>query len=527
MPKRSYSRRKKNNWKWLWISGLLALVIVAAVLVFRFVSFVGDTTDGGRTASYLEDVPDVVSATATAEASRNAVSGLFAGGLASNVVLPTATPAPTYNPNSSIVQKLRGNEPISMLLFGYGGNAHAGEWLTDTILVMTYDPISKTVFQINIPRDMYVFVPYGGKNIGKWAKINTVLASIMEWDKPTQETLDSRYRWSDSKKRFDAGVNLLADTIELIVGYRVDYWGGLSFDGFRRFIDSMGGVEVDVERYFVDKKYPRNDDDQIDASYMTVEFNPGKQTMNGERAIEYARSRYSENPLEGNDFARSRRQMRLINAVKDKAFKQNLVMKSFDYMQALQGKFRFSLSLSELTDLANFLNSSDGKFLANEIKFSSQVMNDLYLTDSLVDGEYLLTPIEGKGKYANIQRWLKRVMTSARVKGEEVWLQVLNTNGTSGLAAKMTDYFLGQGFKMSLEQDWENRDDTVLMDYTNGKASATIARLKNYLPNLKVVIGTPDKRPPATPPEVNLQLCLGKDFKGLINVANNPSRNGG
>ena len=490
---------------WKQVLGLLglSLLVFAVFLTIRITSFVADTTGGGRTLGYLPaTTPPVVNKASLTEAVSNPVS-------------PPAlelTPVPSFD-KSSVVQKIKSGTPITLLLFGYGGYGHAGQWLTDTILLLRYDPKTKTVIQLNIPRDMYVFIPYGGVNNGRWAKINTVLASIMEWDKSSQESLDARYRWNDDKKKYDSAANLLADTVELVAGQPIDYGAGLSFEGFRRFIDSMGGVEVNVERYFIDYKYPRNDDDQIDAGVMTVEFNAGKQKMSGERAIQYARSRYSDSPLEGNDFARSHRQMTLINTVKDKALKENLVLKTFDYMQALQGQLRFSPDLSEIVALANFFNSTEGKNLLQQTTFISEVINDKLLVDKMQDGNYILIPREGVGKYTQLQRWLHFAILNAGVKNDTIKVQVLNTNGTPGLAGKFTDFLLEQGFQMLQEQDGENRDQSELLDYTMGKSPATIARLKSYLPDLKVIPTSPTAKPANAPPDVAMQLCLGKDFK--------------
>lgn len=522
----------KKQWRWLLGGTVLLVLTLGIFMTARVASFIGDSTGGGRTEGYLATSPTPDAAlTATAQANRAdlflpTATSSFSTALnpavtptssASN--LSSATPAPTVNFNaSSFVQKIKNGEPISMLVLGYGGNGHSGEWLTDTILVMRYDPKTKTISQFSLPRDLYVYVPYGGKNNGRWAKINTILASIMEWNKPTQESLDPKYRWNDDQKKFDSGVNLVADSVELVLGLRIDHWATLSFDGFRRLIDAMGGVEVNVERYFIDYQYPRNDDDRVDAGFTTAEFQAGVQKLSGEKAIEYSRSRHSETPNEGSDFARSRRQMRLISAVKEQVVKQNLVLKSLDFMQALQGKIRFSLDFGELTALANYFNSSEGKSLTNDLKFSSEVLDAAYVTDTTINGDYALIPTEGQGKYAAIQRWVQSRIANADIRREAVRVQVLNAaGGRAGLATRVTDFLLDEGFRMSEVQDGADRDQTELIDYTQGAAPNTIARLKLYLPNLKVTQLSPDKKPPNAPAEAGMQLFLGKDYKGLVN----------
>ncbi len=517
----------KKNWKWFALGTGVVVLAVITFMAFRVISFVSDVTGGGRPTDVAisSPTPDIA-ATATVQAQANALFGTPTPGSTTAASVNVATsPTPTANFNTAdIVQKIKGGQPITLMLMGYGGNGHDGEWLTDSILIMRYDPKTKTMQQFSVPRDFYLFVAYGGKDKGAWMKVNSILGFIMDWNKPNQDALDPKYRWTDDKKKFSAGVNLAADTIQGVLGIRIDYWTTMSFEGFRKFIDAMGGVDVDVERAFVDKKYPKNDNDQIDASYVTIEFKAGLQHLDGENAIRYARSRYSES-VEGGDFARSRRQMRLITAVKDKALKDNLVLKSLDYMGALQGNIRFSLEFGELTALANYLNSPEGKTLSNDVKFSSEVLTNEYVTEaSFPDVGYALLPTEGKGNYTRIQRWVQRVTAAADIRRENIRVQVLNANGKSGIAGDFQDYLLSQGFRTTDSSDGANRDFTEIVDYTNGQSPNTVARLKSYLSNLtglKITTTTADKRPPNLSSDTGIQLFLGKDFKGTANANTN------
>jgi LCP family protein required for cell wall assembly len=518
----------KKNWK--WIAGGTGILVLALItfLFFRVISFIGDTTGGGRTDSgnFTTPTPDIP-ATATAQAQMSELFGtatIRATTAAGTTPTPaiTITPTPITNFNTSkVVQSIQKGEPVSLLFLGYSGANHDGQWLTDTILIMRYDPKTKTMLQFSVPRDLYVYAPTGGKDNGRWMKVNGILGYVMDWNRPNQDALDPKYRWTDDKKKFDSGVNLVADTLQEVVGFRIDYWATISFEGFRKFIDSMGGVEIDVERAFIDKKYPRNDNAAVDAAVITVEFKAGKQLMNGETAIRYARSRNSETPLEGGDFARSKRQAKVIAAVKEKALKENLVLKSLDYMSALQGNIRFSLDFGELTALANYFNSPDGKALATDVKFSTEVINETLVTDvTLSDVGYALYPKDGKGNYTSIKRYVQSAIANADIRREQIRVQVLNANGTPGLAGKMTDFLVNQGFRLTEENDAPNQETTEIIDYTNGAAPNTIARLKSYLgnlPNLKVTVKNPDQKPQFTPNEVGVHLLLGKDFKGATN----------
>lgn len=528
-----------NSWVLIGIGVVIGILLGTGFLLWRVAGFVGETTGGGRLSEFQENSNPASSqsqmqfpATPASQVTSLTLSVSGTPAATTTAGLATKTPAPVSTSSSPLVNRIKRGETVTFMLAGYGGNNHAGEWLTDTILLLRFDPKSGRVVQVNIPRDLYVYIPFAGSTTtgGKWSKINTVLPTIMDWDKPDQEALAPKYRWgsNDQRKQFDIGMNLLADTIEPVTGYRIDGWAALSFEGFRRFIDSMGGVDVNVERYFIDRKYPRNDNDQVDAGYVTVEFYPGKQKLNGERAIRYARSRYSETPEEEGDFARSKRQMNLINSVKNQALNSNLISKSLDYMQALQGKIRLSLDLSEMVTLASFFNG-EGKPLISQVKFVPYLLNDKLLVDTSVNNAYVLLPRDGQGDYGSIRRYL-RLATLVAGRDSEPLVQVLNGNGTPGIAGKFTDFLAENGFNLIMEQDGENRPDTVIFDYSNGNAQTkeVINRLQSYLPDLKVMRLKPEQRPENTPANVSLQICLGKDFRGVaFSQTSNPAEKPG
>jgi hypothetical protein len=99
-----------------------------------------------------------------------------------------------------------------------------------------------------------------------------------------------------------------------VTGLPTDRWVTIDFRSFRALVDALGGVEIEVERAFT-ARYPANDDPAIDPSWIEISFAAGRQRMDGETAIRYARARYSDNSEEGSDFARGQRQARLMAAI--------------------------------------------------------------------------------------------------------------------------------------------------------------------------------------------------------------------
>jgi LCP family protein required for cell wall assembly len=96
--------------------------------------------------------------------------------------------------------------------------------------------------------------------------------------------------------------------LEQILGLKIDYYALVDFGGFKEVIDALGGITVDVPEAFSDSTYPTENN-----GYMTVSFTGGIQKMNGEKALQYARSRHTTS-----DFSRSLRQQIIIKAIIDK-----------------------------------------------------------------------------------------------------------------------------------------------------------------------------------------------------------------
>lgn len=179
----------------------------------------------------------------------------------------------------------------NFLIMGVSGKNSGGGDLTDMMMFVSVDPPSGQVVLLSLPRD--IWLP------ALRAKLNSVY----------------HYRGLLETKK----------VVGEITGQPVDYAFIIDFDIFKKLIDILGGVEVEVEQSFDDYWYPiegrENDlcdgDPLYRCRYEHLHFDAGKQLMSGEIALKYVRSRRAEGN-EGTDFARERRQQRLLAAVKNK-----------------------------------------------------------------------------------------------------------------------------------------------------------------------------------------------------------------
>ncbi|HLY67523.1 MAG TPA: LCP family protein, partial [Chloroflexota bacterium] len=266
---------------------------------------------------------------------------------------------------------------FNVLLLGYGGGGHDGAYLTDSIMVLSVDQQTKQAAMISVPRDIWVKIPYT-RTTGGFFKLNAAYAIGIDDDGFPNK--------SPEFKGAAGGGNLASSVVGAILGIKIDYWAAVDFHAFKTVVDALGGVDVSVEKSFTDPYYPRNDDPDIDASWMTVHFDAGPQHMNGDRALIYARSRHSEE--DGTDFGRSRRQQLLMLAIKDKALTPEGLSKLFGLMDALSKDVKTNLNAGQMRALADVAKTID---LAAIQRVSIDDTN--YLADAVTsDGQDVLVP---------------------------------------------------------------------------------------------------------------------------------------
>jgi LCP family protein required for cell wall assembly len=259
---------------------------------------------------------------------------------------------------------LAGGREANVLVLGYGGQGHDGAYLTDSLLLLHSDLSSGKTAQISVPRDLWVQIPPGS---GRYAKINSAYAY-------------GRGEGGDAV----AGGRLATTKVGQVTGLPTERWVTIDFQGFRALVDALGGVDIEVERAFT-AQYPANDDPAIDPSWTTVSFAAGKQHMDGETAIRYARARYADIPEEGSDFARSQRQQRLVAAIAAQLKRPTSWPRALGIMGALQPALRTNLAPADLLIL--FLRADTGHAARIHLDDTNVLVNA-----TSADGQAILVP---------------------------------------------------------------------------------------------------------------------------------------
>ncbi len=317
-----------------------------------------------------------------------------------------------------------GADRVTMLVMGLDyrdWEAGVGPPRTDTMILFTVDPINRTAGILSIPRDLWVNIP--GFEYGR---INTA------------------YMLGEGNKLPGGGPQLAADTVEELLGVNIDYFAQVDFGAFARFIDEIGGVEVDItEEIKLD----------ILGEGKVKRMKPGHYTLPGDLALAYVRFRKSE----GGDFDRAQRQQQVIMSIRDRILEYemlpNLISKASTLYGELSSGVNTNLNLEDAIRLAWLAiqipkeNIKQGAIGADQVAFAQspdgtqQVLKPLTekvraLRDEIFTESGPASPLANSTDLAEL------------VKQENARISVLNGSSVSGLAASTTDYLKSQGINV-------------------------------------------------------------------------------
>lgn len=236
--------------------------------------------------------------------------------------------------------------------------ADEGASRSDTMILMTLDPLSKTAGIMSIPRDLWVAIP-GFKN----GKINTA------------------YYLGDAYQLPGGGPALAVKTVEELLGVPINYFAQIDFSAFIRFIDEIGGVAVDVPEPI--------SIDLLGGGFKTKKkLEPGRQVLPGEWALAYARARNTQ----GGDFDRAGRQQQVIMGIRDRMLEPELlplmISKAPTLYNELAAGIRTNLSLDQVIQLALLAQSVPGESIQR-----GQIGKNSVIFAKSPDGLDILIPV--------------------------------------------------------------------------------------------------------------------------------------
>ena len=293
-----------------------------------------------------------------------------------------------------------------ILIMGKAGEGHTAPDLTDTIIFVSVSHVDSSVILLSLPRDI--------------------------WIPSLRAKLNSAYYWGNQKQPpaqgasgpAGGGLILAKSSTEEIVGKPIHYGIIVDFSGFKRIIDVLGGIKVEVQTSFIDEKYPiagrENDecdgDPDFKCRYESVKFDAGVQSMDGETALKFVRSRNAEGD-EGTDLARSARQQKVIAATKDRVLKPDVFLspkKMLTLWKVTKDSIETDMDPSAVAILAR-------RVVENGQKISSFVLPEEFLlkppASSLYDNLYVFLP--RGGSWDGLHGWVDCVFEAGSCDPEE------------------------------------------------------------------------------------------------------------
>ncbi|MDQ3702895.1 MAG: LCP family protein, partial [Chloroflexota bacterium] len=204
---------------------------------------------------------------------------------------------------------------------------------TDTIIVLTIDPVSRTGGLLSLPRDLWVTIPGHGS-----------------------DRINAAFELGESGRR-GGGPELTKKAVEQLLGVPIHHYAIVGFTGFKRLVDQVGGVVVDVERPIKDDEYP----DQ-NYSLRRIYFQPGLQRLTGETALWYVRTRHADS-----DFGRARRQQQFLLGFRQQVLHLNLLPRAPAILTALSDTFQTDFRPQEMLVLARVARDIDTSRLVNRV----------------------------------------------------------------------------------------------------------------------------------------------------------------
>jgi len=330
---------------------------------------------------------------------------------------------------------------VNVLLLGMGGGNHPGGDLADTIMVASVNTKTNEVAMISVPRDLYVPIGDYGSN-----KINAAYS----------------YGEQNKDKEKGGGPELMKKVISENLGIPIHYYVRIDFSGFSKVVDTIGGVDINVEDNLYDPFYPGG----------LFSMDKGQKHMDGDVALKYARSRETTS-----DFDRAKRQQQVIVSAKERILSADTLLnpkKMNEMMDILGDHVRTDFQIWELERLAKISEKVDKSKIINRVLDNGP---DGPLVSSNISGMYVLLP--KTGNFDEIKAIVKNIFIDSYIRKEAATIEVLNASGSGGLAQRVADQLSSFGYKVeNIATSDKILSKTEIYDYSNGAKPRTTEYLE-------------------------------------------------
>lgn len=453
-------RRRRRTRQGLGAYTLAAIVGGALILflAFRLLLFINSTTGGANPLSFLQT---------------------------------QVAPAP-----GSIAWKLRNRQPVNLLLLGRGGAENDAPDLTDTILVATLDPASNRVLLASVPRD--IWLPIDATGSSRYENKINVAYAIGTGAEKVNGTRQAEYTGTDG------GGHLSEAVVSQVTGVSFDGYATIDFRAFRKVVDTLGGVDVCLEGPLDDNEYPDYHNGYVPGG---IHFKAGCQHVNGEQALQLARSRHATEPDQASDFGRAHRQQLLLDAIRKKTESAGGLTKMLPLMSALQGDTRTDIKLGDLTAIYQWSRGKPQTVHASltNLNFLSEYWTAVWGRPGCGPPDaYVLCPIDPT--WGTVHQFFSSALLDPRVPAEKAPITLATAAPDAELAPRLKDALGQLGLQLQDPIYYRYSAKTVVYDYSGGRYPLTARWLAGYF-KAEVVPG-----PASGGSKEGLVVALGYDY---------------
>jgi LCP family protein required for cell wall assembly len=425
----------------------------------------------------------------------------------------TATTGHHINPIGEVVQavapqpgtiayKLQHGQQVNVLLLGMGGDENDAPFLTDSIMAVSIDPTSNRVMMASIPRDLVVHMNLQSTPSRIWTqKINAA------YEVPYTNIIccvASQYTGPNG------GGYAAEHEVSKVTGLTFDHYIAIDFVAFRDMVNALGGVDVCLSTNLDDLEYPNYHN-----GYMPIHFKAGCQHLNGEQALEIARSRHAIQPEQSSDFGRARRQQDIMEAIKKKATTVNGFAKAPALLSALQKNIHTDMSLTDMKAIYDWgKNLPDSSIVRVALTApSGAAQGNLLDSYDCGLGPYTSQLCADDQSYTMIHRYLASVLIDPKTLAEKAPVQFVNgSNNFPGLDQRVTSMFDPTGLALNDPVGHRPTPQTQILDYSGGRFPLTAKYLQDFF-GAPVVNATPANPAPAAGQQTyGLVVVIGHDF---------------
>jgi LCP family protein required for cell wall assembly len=364
--------------------------------------------------------------------------------------------------------------------------------LTDSILVASIDEKRKNATLISIPRDLYV-------------NDESIIA----------QRINSVYQNTNYRRGEEEARKTIAKIVGDFVGFPIHYTVMINFQGLVDVVDTLNGIEVYNEQAIYDPFYPGPN-----YSYQTFSLPQGLQTIDGQTALKFARSRQTTS-----DFSRAQRQQQLLISIRDKALQLDILTspdRISELYKSIEKNVKTNLTIRDIISLAGLATD----FNRNNIL--SVVLNNDFNTK----GGFLYTPPRSQYMGASVllpaDKTLSQIHTFIRlhrqfpsVMNNPMPIDIVNGTNISGLARNTANVFTRFGFQINQVSSDDNRIENLsetIIETSLGQKSELVNAIQDLFPPMDDVVYidpiTPDPDVDGLPSSV--KIITGTDLSDIL-----------